>query len=111
MPGFWKNRGLRIGAWTGYAPTDSYKTVFGVVFGVNASFNLDLLGTLNQGGGNEKALGRHAVAGLLNASSSYEYTTAQVIELVQSAYASGDFNGVKDVLEHENELHNNNLCG
>ena len=109
-PGFWKNRGLKIGAWTGYAPTDSYKAVFGV----NSSFNLDLLGALNQGGGNEKALGRHAVAGLLNASSSgvsYKYTTAQVIALVQSAYTSGDFNGVKDVLEHENELHNNDLCG
>lgn len=109
-PGFWKNRGLRIGAWTNYSPGDSYEAVFGV----DASFDLNLLATLEQGGGGEIALGRHAVAGLLNAASggvSYEYTEAEVIALVQGAYASGQFNDIKNVLEYENELHNNDLCG
>jgi hypothetical protein len=89
-------------SWTGYSPTDDYETVFGV----DASFTLDLLGALEQGGGGEKALGRHAVAGLLNSTSggvSYDYSTAEVIALVQAAYASGDFEGAKNLLEAANE--------
>ncbi|MAT96181.1 MAG: hypothetical protein CL608_03485, partial [Anaerolineaceae bacterium] len=57
-------------------------------------------------GGQENALARHAVAALLNASSSvdYLYSTADVISMVQAAFASGDFNGTKDLFEAQNEL-------
>ena len=40
------------------------------------------------------ALARHAVAALLNAASpdvDFDFTTAEVIDLVQDAFASGDF--------------------
>lgn len=100
-PGYWK-QAHHFDSWTGYSPTDSYESVFGV----DASFDKDLLGALQQGGGGEKALGRHAVAALLNSASggvSYDYSTAEVIDLVQSAYASGDFEGAKDLLEAANE--------
>ena len=83
-------------------PSDDYETVFGV----DASFSKTLLGALEQGGGGEKALGRHAVAAILNAANtdvSYAYTEAEIISLVQQAYASGDFNGIKDQLALENE--------
>ena len=47
------------------------------------------------------------MAALLNAASpevDYAYTAAEVIAMVQNAYATGDFNGPKDMLEMENEL-------
>jgi hypothetical protein len=96
-PGFWKNRGLRLG-WTAYSPGDDYATVFGVA----SSFTATLLEALNQGGGGEYALGRHAVAALLNAASpdvDYDLTMADVIAAVQDAYGTGDFEGTKDYLE------------
>jgi hypothetical protein len=100
-PGYWKQV-RQFDSWTGYSPADDYETVFGV----DTSFNLDLLGALKQGGGGERALGRHAVAGLLNSASggvSYDYSTAEVIALVQDAYASGDFEGAKNPLAAANE--------
>lgn len=100
-PGYWK-QAHHFDSWTGNSPTDDYETVFGV----DASFDKDLLGALKQGGGGEKALGRHAVAALLNTASggvSYDYSTAEVIALVQDAYASGDFEGAKSLLEAANE--------
>jgi len=88
----------------GYDPDDDYRDVFGV----NATFDATtLLEALTQGGGGEKALGRHAVAALLNAANpdvSYRYTESEVIGIVQDAYATGDFEGPKDLLEQENEL-------
>jgi hypothetical protein len=100
-PGYWKQT-QHFDSWTGYTQTQNFETVFGV----DASFNKDLLGALQQGGGGEKALGRHAVAALLNSASggvSYDYSTAEVIDLVQDAYASGDFEGAKNLLEAANE--------
>ena len=59
------------------------------------------------GGGGEKALGRHAVAALLNAASGYVgfyYTEAEVIAIVQAAYApGGDFEAAKNLLEAQND--------
>jgi hypothetical protein len=92
-------------SWIGYLSSDLFEDVFGVDAVV-----LDgktLLEAAWTGGGREAALGRHAVAALLNASSdevAYAYTEAEVIALVQEAYATGDFNAYKDVLEEENEL-------
>jgi hypothetical protein len=100
-PGYWK-QAQHFDSWTGYSPTDDYETVFGV----DASFDKDLLGALEQGGGGEKALGRHAVAALLNSASggvSYDYSTGEVIALVQDAYATGDFEGAKNLLAAANE--------
>ncbi len=101
-PGYWKQV-HHFGNWTNYAPGDSYDGTFGVV----SSFGGTLLDALERGGGKENALGRHAVAALLNAASAgvnAVYSEAQVIAMVQAAYASGDFNGVKDQLAAANEL-------
>ena len=100
-PGYWKQQ-HHFDSWVGYSPSDDFETVFGV----DASFSATLGAALRQGGGGELALGRHAVAALLNASNpevDYAYTTAQVIALVQEAYATGDFEGVKDLFEEANE--------
>jgi hypothetical protein len=102
-PGFWKQP-HHLAYWIGYLPTDLFEDVFGVDAVV-----LDgktLVEAAWTGGGHEAALGRHAVAALLNASSdevAYAYTEAEVIALVQEAYATGDFNTYKDMLEEENE--------
>jgi hypothetical protein len=101
-PGYWKQP-HHFDSWVNYSPTDDYAAVFGV----DASFEKDLVGALSQGGGGEKALGRHAVAALLNAQSpgvSFYYSTADVIALVQGAYASGDFEGAKNLLAAQNEM-------
>ena len=53
------------------------------------------------------ALGRHATAALLNAVSpkvNYLYTEIEVIQMVQDAYTSGDFEATKDLFETQNEL-------
>lgn len=100
-PGYWK-QSHHFDSWVNYNPTDDYE----VVFGVDASFNKNLVGALSQGGGGEKALGRHAVAALLNAANpnvSYAYTSADVIAMVQSAYATGNFEGIKNLFEAQNE--------
>lgn len=101
-PGFWRNH---MEEWTGYLPS----AIFDDVFGVNNSRDSDL--NLEQAvwmkGGHEKALIRHATAALLNAAHpdvDYAYTEAEVIAMVQDAYSSGDFNGVKNLLEAQNEL-------
>ena len=49
----------------------------------------------------------YAVAALLNASTggvSYAFTVSDVVALVQHAYDTGDFEGVKNQFETENEL-------
>jgi hypothetical protein len=100
-PGFWKQP-QHFQFWTNYSTTD----LFDAVFGVDAPGNLTLLQTLKQGGGGTSALGRHAVAALLNAASAsvdYAFSEAQVIALVQHAYATGNFEGIKNQLEDENE--------
>jgi hypothetical protein len=101
-PGFWKQcHHLRY--WTGYSPHQK----FDGVFGVDAPCNKTLLQTLWTGGGGRRALGRHAVAALLNAASddvNYKFTEAQVIGIVQWAYRTGNFEAAKDVLAEQNEL-------
>lgn len=100
-PGYWRQP-HHLGSWSGYAPADSYADVFGVP----ASFDLTLLEAVAQGGGGEAALGRHAVAALLNSSNTsvdYAFSADQVIALVQQAYANGTFDAVKNAFEAENE--------
>jgi hypothetical protein len=98
-PGYWKQT-QHFWAWTNYTQGDSFAAVFGV------PYDKTLLEALKTGGGQEKALGRHAVAGLLNAANpdvSYAFTEAQIIALVQEAWATGDFESAKNLLSFENE--------
>jgi len=51
-------------------------------------------------------LGRHSVAALLNAANPdviYLYSEAEIIALVQEAWATGDFRTAKNLLSYENE--------
>lgn len=103
-PGYWK-QDQHFDSWdaTSFATGDS----FDAAFGVTSSQNWTLLSALEAKGGGENALARHATAALLNASNpdvSYEFSAAEVIALVQDAYASGDFEAAKDVLEEQNEM-------
>lgn len=101
-PGFWKQNQHFI-MWVGFDQDDDFETVFGV----DASFTTTLLEALEQGGSGEYALGRHAVAALLNAANpNVDYFTdvAGVIALVQDAYATGNFGDAKILIEYENEM-------
>lgn len=65
-----------------------------------------MLEALKQGGGGINALGRHAVAALLNAASpdvSYDRTTMQVKMIFNNALADGNVEEVKNILEGFNE--------
>jgi cysteine-rich repeat protein len=99
-PGYWKQE-HHFDSWVGFDPSDDYETVFGI----DASFTKTLLGALRQGGGGEKALGRAAVAALLSAASpdvDYFDSVAGVIARVQAAYASGEIEATKDLLDEQN---------
>ena len=57
-------------------------------------------------GGQLNALGRHAVAALLNAASDdvdYDRTVASVIASFNQAYATGNYETVKNIFESFNE--------
>ena len=98
-PGYWKQP-HHFDSWVGYSPDDSFAAIFGV------PYDKTLLQALKTGGGKQKALGRHAVAALLNSTNgdvSYAFTTSQVIDMVQLAYATGDYNRIKNILESENQ--------
>ncbi|MCI0442817.1 hypothetical protein L0152_06320 [bacterium] len=102
-PGYWKQP-HHLDSWVTYLPTDLYDDVFGVTSTFEAE---TLLEVLKQGGGKEIALGRHAVAALLNSVNpdvSYEFTAAEVIQIVQDAYNGiTTFKQAKKLLEAENE--------
>ncbi len=98
-PGFWKNH-LPEWANTAYSPSDEFNAIFGV------GPDITLLEAVNLGGGDADALGRHAVAALLNASHpdiDYSMTVGEVIDAVQGAYASGEYEDTKDIFEGYNE--------
>jgi hypothetical protein len=98
-PGFWRQE-QHFQYWTGYSPSDSFASTFGVTRAGT------LLENVWARGGGVNALARHAVAALLNASSpevDYDRTPAEIIALVQDAFATGDFEAVKDLLEGFNE--------
>lgn len=105
-PGYWKQP-QHLFAWQVYNTTDSFDSVFGVsVF----PSSLTLLGALGQGGGGVNALGRQAVAALLNAANTsidYPLFSSQIIQMVHDAIVSGNANtiqSVKDLLESYNTL-------
>jgi hypothetical protein len=93
--GYWKNH---LNSWdlTGYDRQDRYNVVF------NVPYYKSLLEALESGGGGENALGRQAVAALLNAAHpgiDYFYSEYEVIDMVQDAYHTGEFERAKDLLE------------
>jgi hypothetical protein len=83
-PGYWKNH---LDSWVGVSPNDKFKDVFG------CGGNVKLINALNEGGGMEDALKRHAVAALLNALNpgvDYPFSAADIIAATCAALASGD---------------------
>jgi hypothetical protein len=86
-PGYWKQP-HHFDSWASpYTPSTPFSSVF-----ANAFPGKTLLQVLSLGGGGLNALGRHAVAALLNAASpivDYDYTVAEVISRFNAAYASG----------------------
>ena len=102
-PGYWKNHTENWNA--PYLPSSSFNVTFGI--GTNwFSNSLTLLDAAGLGGGQEKALARHATAALLNSAEGISpLTTAQVIARVQAAYAgTADIEATKDFLEGYNTL-------
>jgi hypothetical protein len=102
-PGFWKQP-HHVDSWPApYAPSQT----FDATFGVTAFGDDTLLEVLGANGGGVNALGRHAVAALLNGASdgvSYGMSAAQVIAAVQAALAKGgDVEGTKNILAGLNE--------
>lgn len=105
-PGYWKQP-QHAAAWTIYKPSDTFDGVFNV-----SAFpsSLTLLQALGQGGGGVNALGRQAVAALLNATSpsiDYPLYSWQVIQLVHDAIVSGSagtIESLKNQLEADNTL-------
>ena len=128
-PGFWKQE-HHFGHWPApYCASDDCPcgpaTLFCDVFdctssgncqsGVNNAYaNKTLLEVLGQGGGGFYALGRHAVAALLNSAHNavdYIYTTQQVIDMTNQAIDSCNPNPTKSLFAEQNELGGGPLGG
>ena len=86
-PGFWKGQNsLKNWSKTGLSPNDR----FVLVFNLNTTFDPTLLDVLKGHGGGTNALGRHAVAALLNASlsdSCYPYTPDEIKSAVKETFS------------------------
>jgi hypothetical protein len=101
-PGYWKQE-HHFDSWyaTGFNPTDTFNATFGVTSAFGDAFTL--FDAVSQGGGGEKALGRQAVAALLNTvHADIAYGVADVIAGVQNAYATQSFEPFKDELDKAN---------
>lgn len=101
-PGYWKQR-HHFDSWYSYSPD----TLFGDMF-EDAFPGQTLLEVLKNGGGKLKALGRHTVAALLNASSTdvnYGQTAAAIVDTFNTAYPGTNdaYESVKDGFEYDNE--------
>ena len=88
-PGFWKaNISQKSWVKTGLSPCNSFASVFTVdsTLSLKTTFDPSLLDVLSARGGGANALGRHAVAALLNASlpnSSYPYAPDEIKSAVK----------------------------
>jgi hypothetical protein len=98
-PGYWK-QSQHFDSWKGYSPNQLFSSVFEDAFP-----GMTLQQVLAQGGGGLKALGRHTVAALLDASSGIDYglAPAQVIQSFNDVFPGGDYEGLKDQLANRNE--------
>jgi hypothetical protein len=134
-PGYWKQP-QHLDDWVGYAPTNSYNSIFGVdatpycgnvdernamrklgggVHLCNANMSL---GEALWMRGNADGLGQvifQSTAALLNAANgdiNYPLTEAEIISKVQGAFADpSTANAVASELDGYNNLHNNDVCG
>jgi cysteine-rich repeat protein len=102
-PGYWKQR-QHFDSYPNppYAPT----TLFVDAFGIDAFPGKTLVQVLSLKGGDLNALGRHAAAALLNGASDdvdYDRSAAEVIASFAEAYASGEYEFLKNLLEGFNE--------
>jgi hypothetical protein len=107
-PGFWKNH---TEDWDVYVPGQTVLSVFSAA--PPSVANLTLLQGLQNGGGQEEALTRHAISALLGAANDevdYPLSVQQVIDMVNAAFASGDFESTKDVLEGFNKFETPGFC-
>lgn len=102
-PGYWR-QAHHYDSWTSpYTPSTPFSAVF-----ANAFPGMTLGQVVQLGGGGLNALGRSAVASLLNAASpnvNFDYSTMQVINAFNSAFATGNkklFEQQKDVLDFLN---------
>jgi uncharacterized repeat protein (TIGR01451 family) len=113
-PGYWK-QSQHFDSWVGHAIGDFFDSVFGVDVTLNWSAkgkpqpvaNPTLLQALGANGGGVNALARHATAALLNAANpdvDYLYSEAEIIDMVQDAVDSGDFQTAQNLLSAQNEL-------
>ena len=106
-PGYWKQT-QHFDSWTApYTPTTQFSAVFDNAF--PGKTLLDVLQPQNAGPDvHLNALGRHAVAALLNTAShdvDYAYTNPQtVIDLFNGVYPGGDYEGLKNIFAGFNEL-------
>lgn len=100
-PGYWQQR-HHFDSWEVYSPTDSYS----VTFGVTLARDYTLAESLGKGGGGAGALMRHSTAALLNSVNGgvdFAFTEAEVIAIVQDAFATGEYEAAKNLLEAQNE--------
>lgn len=108
-PGFWKNH-LDAWALTPYSPDDD----FGVVFGTATFSGMTLHQVVSQGGGCKRALGRHAVAAILNASHpDIDYAipdAGDIIDAVAAVIDGSDCDAIED-LKDILDAFNNAGCG
>jgi uncharacterized repeat protein (TIGR01451 family) len=98
--GYWKQP-HHFGSWVGYSPSQSFDGVFGIG---NKNPGKTLLSAMQEGGGHQEALNRHAVAALLNAAHpdiDSEYSVNSVISLVQAAYTTSDFHSYERLVREE----------
>jgi hypothetical protein len=102
-PGYWR-QSQHFDSWTApYAPTTLFNDVFAGGFP-----GLTLLDVVWMGGGGINALGRHAVAALLNSASgdvSYDLSVQQVLDRYNASYLGSRSvqNDAKNVFEMLNE--------
>src|SRR5262249_9147876 len=103
-PAYWQTSQSSSNWTTPYTTGSLFNTVFGVT---QESASLTLQGALERTGNGINALAREAVAALLNAANpniNYFYTTAQVKDLVQAAYANSSLvDSTTNLLMAENE--------
>jgi hypothetical protein len=104
-PGFWKNNADKHGASQWPIPTT---TTFASAFGANddVSAGTTLEQALNMNGGGINALARHAAAAYLNSlpgAPNYQYTTAEVVTIVQNALNSNSYGTAQGLLATANE--------
>ena len=100
-PGYWKQK-HHFDSWASFEPSEEFNAIFSVL----APGAPSLLRALMKGGGQQHALHRHAVAALLNASTSdvsYFFGVEEIIDLVQEAHTTGEFEQTKDLLAAQNE--------